>query len=248
MKKLEEIDFSDAKLDIYLNKIRFKGRWYYLPPRVAIVITPINFWSASKAREKKDDYYFAAKKTAIDFACDITSDAGTISLSFARLSPYPEAQKMLWHYLMGTEEEIEVNTELIMTEDRKLRKTVFTAIRSDINNKRSSGTVNISQSAEKRESKKWLWALGAINVKWQRNGNTIQLWIKDTYKWHGNDPKRNIQCVHQAMERADDYGARLFNYTGTKWTIQMIDLQTIDLIPFDSSTLKLTAPPVKSSK
>lgn len=154
----------------------------------------------------------ALQRTGIQFVCDTSSDYEIILAAFLFLSIYPDASKMLWHYLTGKGEEVEVNTERVFNEDPVLKLMVFKNIGTDIKAGKTSGSVNVEQGVYSNQN--WRMAFGSINVPWKINNNDIEIWIKDKYALHPLQT-RVTQCVHQTMERTKKYGAMDFDYKGT---------------------------------
>lgn len=163
-----------------------------------------------------DRFQYALKKTGLDAFCGLHTDIEIILSAFVFLKKTPEAQKMLWHYLTGESEEVEIDTSEVFKDEPKVKLYVMLQVAKCLNKGSKDytvNTINITQSQYSND--KWKMAFGSVNIRWEKRGSRISIWLEDLYKWHPNEP-RSTQCVHMAMERAKKYGAKEFKYHGSK--------------------------------
>ncbi len=164
------------------------------------------------------------KRAGIQLVCDFAADTQTLILAFEYLEDYPDAQKMLWHYLTGNGEEVEVNTERVMNESSRLKTRTFSKLAGEIKNGKKSGEFIMGQLDYGNEN--WRNAFGGIWINWTLRHPMIDIWITNVYKWTPGEA-RTTQCVHQAMVRAEKYGAKKFPFKGTKYTVSVKDLENL---------------------
>ncbi len=217
MEKLKNITFSTLQVSKLAGKAFIKGDWHPLDSATATIAAPVNLYIS--ITRSKGNWTYASKKTGVQLVCDLTpSDIGILMMGFAYLNGYPDAQKMLWYYFTGNGNDLEVDTELVFKEDDKLKTFVLSSIVSQIAKGHKDGKINVRQ--ENYGNQNWRNAFGSINVHWKLVNKRLELWIQDKYEWHP-DELRISQCVHQAMNRAKEYGAKAFNYHGTKLYINL---------------------------
>lgn len=226
MKKLEDIKFTKADVHKHI-------RAYEFSIDNAIQANPLlynyhlyrNIGEAFyKEKNKLGVLFSIPKRTAIQFACDYAMDTQTMILAFDHLEDYPDAQKMLWHYLTGNGDKVEVNTERVLRESSKLKKRVLSKIAEERKSEKKSGEFIMGQGDYGNEN--WRMAFGGIWIHWSLRSPMIDIWITNTYKWTP-DEARESQCVHQAMVRAEKYGAKKFPFEGTKYAIPVKSLENL---------------------
>ena len=229
MKRLDSIIITNSQIDDFFKS---EGSLYEHPYRstvafgkqwVSSALAPWKLpWNGvTSLIDSGGSVKYSAERTGIQYVCDNTTDLGTIQLGFVYLNSYPDAKKMLWHYLTGKGEEVEVPTERVLSESNHLKIFIFDTIWNDVEKGKKSGSINVRQGDYFNDN--WKNAFGSINVKWIKSGEDIDIWIEDIYRWHPNE-QRISQCVHQAMSAAKDYGAADFKYHGTIFEIDYVTL------------------------
>ena len=210
MKKLDDINITTIEFAGFLKKSMVEGELRITDTVLSGLMLNINLSNAVINHTTNTTAY---KYAGIQFACDTTQDFGTLALAFAYLYEYPDAQKMLWHFLTGKGEEVQVDTTRVFAENTTLKIFVYQKIADAVKSGNSFGSVNVKQKDYGNQN--WKNAFGSINVKWNKVQDKIELYIQDIYEWHP-DEGRVTKCVHQAMSRAKQYGADRFKYEGTR--------------------------------
>jgi len=185
-------------------------------PRVAI------FTFADSASLSINGLKYAAKRTMVQTVCEVGQDAGVIKGAFVHLNPYPDAKKMLYHYLTGGGDTVEIDTGKVFMEDSKLKDKVLKVVQAEILHGKQSGVINIKQDGFGNEN--WRNAFGSINIDWIKATDKLSLSIRDVYDWHPGE-RRTTQCVHQVMAMAVLYGAKKMNVQGTVWEVSVKEVQ-----------------------
>jgi hypothetical protein len=218
MKKLDSIIVKKEQILLYSvdNALKGNGEFHILDSLISKVTIPAEIALAIPKSIARGDTYFL-KRAGIQFVCDNSPDFLIIQEAFLYISPYPEAQKMLWHYLTGNGEEIEVDTARIYLEDWKIRETVNKKLKIELNSKKTQGKINIQQWDY--DIQNWRNAFGAVDIHYKVYDRYVHIWIVNEYKWTPGEA-RISQCVHQALDRARKYGARNFNFKGTTLRIE----------------------------
>lgn len=219
-KKLQDIKYSDDLLHDLMIKASFQGEWHLGYTMVAVQRFSVNFMVSIAT--SRGNVKYAATRSGIQFVCDTTQDVGTVRLAFAYLNGYPDAQKMLYHYFTGNGNKLEVDTFRVFNEDPVLKKYVFEKIADQLKQGNRIGSVNVKQQHYGNQN--WKNAFGSINVPWTKINSNLEISISDVYDWHPGEA-RISQCVHEAMARGKNYGAKPFSYHGTKWIIDLHELK-----------------------
>ncbi|MEP7279639.1 MAG: hypothetical protein ABI813_13400 [Bacteroidota bacterium] len=214
MKKIEDITVDIDRVQKLSGQMFSKEQWSVTENVQSIKRIGNHYQGAMQAT--KNNWVASSMSTAIQLVCDNAHDSGTVLIAFHFLSGKLDAQKMLFHYLFGKGEEVEVNTARVLDTDSKLKIFIYEGIWAALAKGRPSGSVHVQQFNYGNHN--WHYAFGAVNIPWIKLGQRIELWIKDDYKWHP-DEKRLDQCLHRAMTIAIPYGARHFDYHGSKMTI-----------------------------
>ena len=214
MKKLSDIkiELKDRLLFSITDTIDIKKDGLGVPQIPSIIFSTVRNVAYETFRTNGNLSY-SIKRGSIQAVCDNSSDYFIIQESFVSLLPYPDAQKMLWHYLTGNGESVEVDTKRIFNEDLGVRTVVFNEISTGIAKGKTSGVVNVKQSNYKNGN--WRNAFGTINVPWELKNDIVKLGIQDVYDWHEMEP-RVTQCIHLTMRKAEKNGAQKFDTIGTE--------------------------------
>jgi hypothetical protein len=164
---------------------------------------------------------FVAKKMAIDAACFVTTDEGTMSLARGTaLAGKPKALAMLDHYLDGTGTDVAVKTNELFQEDPSVASHFLAKAKPDVASGKKEGSVPVTQAVYSNQD--WRNALGSINLQWKAVGNgVVEVWFINRYRWHPTAP-RVSQCVHQAADNLRNRStkpAAEFDMVGTHYRV-----------------------------
>lgn len=239
MQKLEEIQFTRS--DIYTH-LSSNGSFATLLDNLTVTGNAVNtaYFGYHLYRNINDAYHNETQRKQLTkgnvwkrfrnhLVCDYSGDTTTLIIAFEYLHGEPEAQKALWHYFTGNGAVVEVDTGKVLREDTDFKKNVFAGILAQKNKGKNSGRVNIQQNQYSNSN--WRDTFGAVWVDWAfRSPYIIDIWISNSadneYQWHPDDP-RHSQCIHQAMDRAQKYGAQKFRFSGTKYSTPVKDLESM---------------------
>jgi len=226
MKKLEDVKFTKegVKKHIRTYDYNFKNTLEANP----LLFHYHLYRNIGEALYKEENKFAVLvsvpKRAAIQAVCDFAADTQTLMLAFDHLEAYPDAQKMLWHYLTGNGDKVIVNTERVLRESSRLNSRVLYKLADEIKSGKKSGKFIMGQLDYGNEN--WRNAFGGIWINWALRNPIIDIWITNTYKWTPGEA-RVTQCVHQAMVRAEKYGAKPFPFEGTKHSISIRDIDNL---------------------
>jgi hypothetical protein len=219
MKKLEDIPASAYGVAKFAEKMTAKEQWVFSQNIDAFAGAGKKYDTIVK--QSNGNWFVASKATGVQLVCDNVHESGTVLTAYAFLVGNTEAQKMFFHYLTGNAEEVEVNTAKVFSDDEGVRQKVYSGIIDALNHGKGAGSINVLQ--QDYTTNKWLYAFGRINVHWKLVNGRIELSIQDLYKWHPLQG-RITQCLHQAMEKASQFGAKEFPYHCTTMTVSIGNL------------------------
>lgn len=123
----------------------------------------------------------------------------------------PRAARHLAHYLRGGGRAVEIPVAELLAGDSRVRGFLFHRVLAQISARNNQGLVPVPQWAFTNDD--WRYALGSLNMHWRRNGNDIQAWFADRYRWHAEE-RRPTQPLHRAAESLKQWGATEFSIIG----------------------------------
>ncbi len=222
MKRLSDIRVSYEQILDFSKLHAFDGSFDPSGALTAGIFAPTGF--LTNMLIFKGGVVKSLEKTIIQYDCDVSPDFTIIVQAFLYLNSYPDAQKMLWHYLTGDGEELSVDSERVFREDKALEEAMKDAVKEGLKKGQPGGYATFYQSQYSDQN--WRNAFGTISIRWEKLGTMVQVWFDDTYAWHPNEA-RVTQALHQAMERAKKYGGKEFYYSGTRVQFYRTDFDDV---------------------
>ena len=235
MKRLSDIRVSYEQILDFAKVHAFDGSFDPTGALNAGSFAPIGF--ITNMIISKGSVSTSLEKTMIQYDCDVSPDFTIIVQAFLYLNRYPDAQKMLWHYLTGNGEELSVDSDRVFREDPNMRDFMKDTVKEGLDKGELAGYATFKQW--RYSDQNWRNAFGTISIRWAKLGSMVQVWFDDTYAWHPLEP-RVSQGLHQAMDRAKKYGAKEFYYSGTRVQFYRTDFD--DVLAEDTTKKEVTVP------
>ncbi len=138
---------------------------------------------------------------------------------------FPEARAALEHFLEGTGADRSVDISELFRQEPNVGAAVCLGVRKGIRQDTCRGVVAVPQWAYR--SSNWMYALGAIRVRWRRVGDRVDVSFRDRYSWTP-DEERLTQGLHQSAHRLLAQGAREYDHVGPRHRLSVDEVLAMD--------------------